>query len=493
MRRWLQFYWERGNPGMRMAYDTVLQSEVSAELAAQNSGFEPYRYECICCGEEVFIAAAHSTKVTAHFRHRSGNNDVECENYLGKYRETDTNSNFKKGNREKAEFYYDNISKTFCLAIKFDEDEIQDYEQQSIDLHLRTEGSDIPFYTLKINGLNFSPDVPTLIPLTDFSTSYYLSNTLDREERKYNFMNCDNAPIFLKILGNDYDFKAKLVRSNIIFTNTKYFVAFQGQYSLPQGVKSSKGVEIEQVFHFETMNRKFSGFIFSIKQHGIPFIDDLLKSWGYRLEASETLTLLWPPTYLIDDINVVASDHVFIFSSFELQARGNINVCSKEITKLSYGISKVRLKSKTKISKKNAEIVIDKAIPSIDDYDAITSSKNFTENFNVPSDGAYYLFNNSGVSPLVNGQNVFLTPNSFIIQYKSNYPVGYIFPCPQKGQTEKELLEDILKHYKRNEDFDSNKFHRFIPSEAISKYIERCKTAGTINSVVMQFIEEGIL
>ena len=478
---------------MRMAYDTILQSEVSAELAAQNSGFEPYRYECICCGEEVFIAAPYSTKVAAHFRHRSGNNDVECENYLGKYRETDTDFNFKKNNRKKVEFYFDSISKTFCLAIKFDEDEIQDYEQQSIDLHLRTEGSEIPFYTLKINGLNFSPDVPTLIPLADFSTSYYLSNTLDGEERKYDFMNCDNAPTFFKVLGNDCDFKARLVRSTIIFTNTKYFVAFQGQYSLPQKVQSSEGMEIEQVFHFKTMNRKFSGFIFSIIQHRIPFINNLLKSWGYRLETSETLTLLWPPTYLIGDTSVVVSDYVFIFSSFELQARGNINVSSKEIMKLSYGISKIRLKPKTKISKKNAEIVIDKAIPSIDDYDVITFSKNFTENFNVPSDGTYHLFNNSGVSTLANGQDVFLTPNSFIVQYKSNYPVGCIFPCSQREPPEKELLEDILKHYKRNEGFDLDKFHGFIFSEAISKYIEGCRNTGTINSVVMQFIKGGIL
>lgn len=478
---------------MRIAYDTILQSEVSAELAAQNSGFEPYRYECICCGEEVFIAAAHSTKVTAYFKHRTGNNDVECENYLGKYGKTNIDSNLRRSNRERVEFYYDSVSKTFCLAVKFDGDEIRNYEQQFVDLKLKTENSDVPFHTLKINNLNFSPDVPTLIPLTDFSISYYLSNTLDGEERKYDFMNCDNAPTFFKILGNDCDFKAKLVRSTIIFTNIKYFVAFQGQHSLPQKVQSSKGMEVEQVFHFETMNRKFSGFVFSITQHGIPFIDNLLKSWGYRLEASETLTLLWPPTYLIGDTSVVASDYAFIFSSFELQGRGNINVCSKEITKLSYGISKVRLKPKTKISKKNAEIVIDKIILPVDDYSVITLSKNFAGIFNVPSNGTYYLFNNSGVSPLVNGQVVFLTPNSFIIQYKFNYPVGYIFPCPQKELTENELLEDILKHYKRDEVFDSTKFHGFVPSKAISKYVKECRIAGTINSAVMQFIKEGIL
>ena len=43
---------------MYKAYDTILQAEVSAVLAAQNGKSEPYRYECLCCGEEVYIAAA---------------------------------------------------------------------------------------------------------------------------------------------------------------------------------------------------------------------------------------------------------------------------------------------------------------------------------------------------------------------------------------------------------------------------------------------------
>lgn len=58
---------------MRKAYDTILQSEVSADLAAKSGGFEPYRYECACCGEEVYVAAAYSTSIVPHFRHRSGN------------------------------------------------------------------------------------------------------------------------------------------------------------------------------------------------------------------------------------------------------------------------------------------------------------------------------------------------------------------------------------------------------------------------------------
>ena len=69
---------------MLQAFDTLLQRTVEAELAAKNRIDEPFRYECLCCGEEVYVAAAKSTKKAAHFRHRRGNSDRECELYLGR-------------------------------------------------------------------------------------------------------------------------------------------------------------------------------------------------------------------------------------------------------------------------------------------------------------------------------------------------------------------------------------------------------------------------
>lgn len=475
---------------MRKAYDIILQSEVSAELAAQNSGFEPYRYECSNCGEEVFVAAPYSTRMVAHFRHRSGNNDVECENYLGQYGTISTDSSSRRNNRERAEFYYNNSTKTFSLALRFSENEIQSYEQQSVDFELRTKDSDMPIRVLKINNMNFSPDVPTLIPLNNFSVSYYLSNTLNGANRKYDFLKRGNTPTFFKLSGNDNDFKAKLIRSTVLYTKTQYFVALHSQYSVPQGIRLPEGIEVGQTFHFKTMNRKFLGFVLSITDK-TPSIDCLLKSWGYQLEASETLTLLWPPAYLIDDASIIQSDYAYIFSSFELQAHGNINMHSEEIIKLSQGISKVKVKPKTKIFKKNAEIVIDTVAPSVDRYNVITPYKNFASTFTVPDDGTYYLFNHSGVSTLTNGQVVFLTPKSSIVRYEFNFPVGYIYPCLQKELTGEELLEDILAHYKRMEAFDSTRFSTLVLSKTTSKYIEKCKITGSINPVVIQFIEEG--
>lgn len=41
---------------MLRAFDTLLQTTVSANAAAANSDNEAFRYECLCCGEEVFLA-----------------------------------------------------------------------------------------------------------------------------------------------------------------------------------------------------------------------------------------------------------------------------------------------------------------------------------------------------------------------------------------------------------------------------------------------------
>lgn len=89
---------------MRKAYDTFLQSEVTADLATKAGSFEPYRYECSHCGEEVRLAAVGSISMVPHFRHRSRNSDVECELYLGQYGSISTDACSRKSKNEGAEF-----------------------------------------------------------------------------------------------------------------------------------------------------------------------------------------------------------------------------------------------------------------------------------------------------------------------------------------------------------------------------------------------------
>ena len=71
---------------MDKAFDTVFQKVVDAGIIARTShgiSDEGFRYQCLYCGEEVYLAAADSTEKAPHFRHRRGNNDIECERYLG--------------------------------------------------------------------------------------------------------------------------------------------------------------------------------------------------------------------------------------------------------------------------------------------------------------------------------------------------------------------------------------------------------------------------
>lgn len=477
---------------MRKAYDTILQSEVSANLVAKSGGFEPYRYECACCGEEVYIAAAHSTSMVPHFRHRSGNNGVECEKYLGKYGAISIDSCSRKSNRERVDFYFEKNTKIFSLGLRFSDDEIKAYEQYNVFFELRSSAAEQTFFTLPINSMNFVPEVPTLIHINKFSFSYFLSNTLNGTKRKYDFFKSDNKPVFFKLLGNDSDYKAKLVRSAVLYTNVSYLVVFQSQYLVSQEVRFSNEVFVEDTFPFETMGKKFLGRVLTIKNKTTQ-IENLLLSWGYQLEASETLTLLWPPAAQVNDVSVIDSSYAFLYSSFELQAYGNINVHSEDIYRVTNEVSKVLIKPKTKVFKKNAEITIDKGDQHPYGFDEISLKESTASTYTVPDDNTYFLFNRSGVKRLSKGQSVSLTPQGEIRRYYYGYLKDRIYPRQKEELTGEYLLDDILSHYRRTEAFDKSVFNLCVLSKTASQYIEKCEASGLINTVAKQFIEEGRL
>ena len=89
---------------MLAAFDTILQTVVTADSAAINGDNEAFRYECLCCGEDVYLAAQDSKYMATHFRHRSGNNDKDCELYLGQCGVIQTSKN-RRNKQERVEFY----------------------------------------------------------------------------------------------------------------------------------------------------------------------------------------------------------------------------------------------------------------------------------------------------------------------------------------------------------------------------------------------------
>lgn len=480
---------------MRKAYDTFLLSEVSAELAANAGSFEPYRYECAHCGEEVRLAAVGSISMAPHFRHRSGNSDIECEHYLGQYGALSTDASSRKSKNERAEFYFDSDTKMFYLGLRFSEDEISAYEQLSTVFELRVASHAQPFYSLPISGRYFAVDTQRLIPLEKFSYSYFLSNTLNGIKRKYEVFNnfTTNAPTFFKMQLGDSSYRAKLVRSSILYTNIPYLIVFQSksQYWSSVDICLPSEINIESTFKFGTMERKFLGKILTITEKTAT-VDSILSTWGYRLEASETLTLLWPPAIFSKDTSLITENVAYLYSTFELQAHGNINVHSKDIKKIENGLTKVNVKSRIKVYKKNAELMIEMCDRESDEYTCI-SEKQTVERENCVSDDSTFMFNRSGVLPLCKGVTVHMTPDSKVRHYTNGYLDGIVVPPEQPAMCGETLLQDVRMYYKRVEAFDGNDFKSLSLSQVAIQYIKDCEKSGLINVAVKYLIKEGCI
>ena len=193
---------------MLYAYDTLLQTVVSADAATANSNNEAFRYECLCCGEEVSLAAQESVYIATHFRHRSGNNDKDCELYLGQYGITPISPVVRGRHQDRVEFYYNNSHKAFYVSFRFSDEEITVYERANSSVEIRSSRADHPFFTQRINHTVFYDDIPEAYVLEKYSDSYYISNTLNNIKREYHLFG-NTGPTFFKIQDGGDDFKGK--------------------------------------------------------------------------------------------------------------------------------------------------------------------------------------------------------------------------------------------------------------------------------------------
>lgn len=478
---------------MRKAYDTILSDYVDAEAVAKSGGIEPYRYECACCWEEVHLCAADSNNQAAHFRHRSGNNNVECENYLGNRNAIISNGLSHRSIRDKIDFYFSSSMKLFSIGIMYSADEISSYEQSGECFQVRNSYTAKPSITIPIRGSRFCPNELELIPISEFSWEYYVSSSSDSKQHKYELFRKDGRgylyPSFFKIHaeGYDSDFKAKLVSSDTLYTNTPYLLVFtHSDYNLI----FQHDVQVGKTMRFRTMGREFSGIVVSFSKKTAR-VEQQLKAWKYKLEANETLTLLWPPSKTVNESMQVYTDYAYLYSTFELQAHGNINVHFDDIVRLEDGISKVSIKGQTKIYKKNTELVLEKCIETSYKYDTISVAHEKSKNYVAPDDSVY-LFNRSGISPMSKGMSVFLTPNCEVRHYSFGYLDSIVAVANDSAAlTDDRLLQDILKHYKRLEVFNWADYETFELSNTAFQYIKSCEKTGLINSAAKYYIAEG--
>lgn len=466
---------------------------VDADTAAKGGGLERYRYECACCWEEVRLCAAYSKHQATHFRHRSGNNNVECENYLGNRSSIISNALSRRNARDNMEFYFSSANKLFSLAVRFSAEEIAEYEQGGTSFQVRSEPKAKPTISIPINGSRYLPDVFEPIPLCEFSWKYYVSLSNDTRQRKYEVFRKDSRgypyPSFFRIQAEDDagNYQAKLTRTETLYTNTPYLMVSIRPY---HSLSSQNGVNIDKVIRFSTMNRDFTAVVVTFTQENKQ-IKQQLEVWKYRLESSETLTLLWPPSSQVNDSVTIKTGSAIIYSSFVLQAHGNTNAHSGDISKLEDGVSKISIAGRTKIYKKNAELVLSKNEDAVSIYDSIVVTRIISKNYTAQDINAY-LFNRSGVLKLSKGTSLPLTTSSTVRHYSCGY-LDCIITAP--NITDKllgtALINEILRYYKRTEEFDYTDFKKLDVSDEAFVYIKSCEKTGLINSAVKRYIREG--
>jgi len=480
---------------MRKAYDTMLSDYVDAQSAAKGGGFEPYRYACACCWEEVHLCAADSCNQATHFRHRSGNNNVECENYLGNSNSIISSALSHRSVRDKIEFYFSNSSKLFSIGVKFDSDEILIYEQNETSFQVRTTPTGATLISVPIKSSRFYPGVSELIPINEFSWEYFVSSSSDFKLHKCELFRKDARgylyPSFFKIQnqGNDGDFKAKFVRSETLYTNTSYLIVFTHSHHT---YSFQNDLQVSKAFKFTTMGRDFTGMVVVFTQKTAR-IEQQLESWKYKLEMNETLTIVWPPAPLVNESMQICANHAYLFSTFEMQAHGNINVHYDDIVKFEDGISRVSIKGRTKIHKKNAELVLEKCEKALCEYDTISVVHETRKNY-LALDDNVYLFNRSGVFPMNKGMSALLTHHSEVRHYSNGYLDSIITVANDAvTMTGANLLQDILIYYKRTEVFNWADYKSLKLSRVALLYIKSCEETGLINSAAKYFIEEGWL
>ncbi len=472
---------------MFRAYDTLLQTVVSADSAAANSDNEAFRYECLRCGEEVFLAAQDSTYRSTHFRHRSGNNDKDCELYLGQYGLVSVVPGNRKSKQERVEFYYDNSHKAFYLCLRFSEAEIIAYEESGINFEIRDLRTSQPFFSRTINHTNFCDDVPEMFMLERYASPYYISNTANKIKREY-YVFSDRRPAFFKVQGDSEDYKAKYIKGSSLYTDVKYFVAWPGQNTAQIRLGRVQGIDIGDSFQFKTMNNCTVWGMKIVFKEKNPKLDELLQLWGYNLSVSEKLTLLWPPAFENNETKNISSSKAYLFSSFSFQGYGNININDDAIHCVSNGITRIDIKDKVKILKKNAEMSIsinDKMFPN----DTVIFSQICADHFKIPNDGDYYRFSSHGVEKLVTGQVVYLTPKSYIAEYRGNYLIKRISMQTVDEMSLEEKIRDALSHYwimAPCDDMDNSN----LP-EIIQEYLSNCQSNGYINQAVKKIVAEG--
>lgn len=476
---------------MDKAFDIVMQSEVDATIIAKISDrfwAERFRYQCLCCGEEVYLAAADSYKTSPHFKHRKGNNDTECERYLGQLGAVQR-FELLKNKQKYIEFYFNRDRMTFEICVSFTEEEFQVYEENSLTVSSKYYAE--PFLSIPINKETFIPGGKNYFTITEFSRDYSISfnSGLNRYTYQEIMRNAEKVNIFRARMQ---DQRCRHQTSRLLYTNTEYIGISENEESL-QELASLEYISLEEkMFSFVTEDREFYGLKFSIKQVESPVLN-FFHRHDYQIETSESFKILWPPVCVRDSRSICTGDTVYVQSSFELIPHGNINVDDAFFRKIGRYILELHVEDEVIIHEKNIDICIQKEgeleIERVPEEPVTTYSDRYT----VSDQYDYFLFDQNGCTQLISGSNVYLSESDRIAGYKNGHIKEYVCACPKEKIAIGQLINDILRYHPQSEPFNPDDFMDITIDETVLLYLESCYRSGRINTVIKRYIKEKLI
>ena len=478
---------------MDKAYDSVLQCEVDAIVLAKtliNLEENRHRYQCLCCGEEVYLAAADSNERTPHFRHRRGNNDTECERYLGQPGALERFVEMRKNKQEYIEFYFNNARMTFEIGASFTEEELEKFEEKKQMMEVSSKYGTKPFLSLPLSREVFIPCEKNYFTITEISSDYYVS--FDFKESYYlcrNVIKTDGKINIFRVKVQDEH--SRRLTTSILYTGIKY-IGISENEEIIQELAELEYVISEDVFSFITDNRRFYGVSFSVSKAEYSVLY-FFQQYDYQIETLEKFNVLWPPVYIKDTYLSCSKDTVFVHSSFELIPYRNTNLAVTNLVKISKDILKLYVNDKASISEKNINVCIRRGKIETE----TTQEKPeiiYSDKYTISDDYDYYLFDKNGCTRLIYGSNIYLSESDRIVGYKNGHAKKCVYAHPKEKTDIRQLLNDILKYHPQSEVFNPDDFMNITTDKAVVLlYLESCYRNGRINTVIKQYIKEGLI
>lgn len=483
---------------MLQAFDTIMQCVVSADEVAKNNIAEPFRYECLCCGEEVHIAAALSKKRASHFRHLHGNRDKDCELYLGKILQTKTGlagavAVAQRRAHSRAEILFDLSQRIFYFSASFSEEKISEYEQEQCELQIKNGFGRETLESVKINRANFAPDAPVLFPLRLSSNSCLISiknksRLGSAQTALYEILKNIDFPTFFKIrINQEDDHMAKRHTDGLIYTDTKYYVIAMRQEFIQKLCRYS-GVNVSAIDEISALGRIIYGAELVCSDVSKELFE-LFQYFGYCLRKAERVNLLWPPVASVDGVLCCKANAVFLSSTFDLRPKSNIS-CFPEDLQREGELYKVDLSNPIRISQSNGNIIQIEKNMSAPTIEPLTPTVDYATSLLIPDDSTYYGAGPAGYALLPPGRH-YLTEHEHVIRFLGNYPIAeYVLP-KNDAATAVRLLMNIRRYYKVLITYCDELLEGCQLSKVAQIYIEECRQTGTINTKVLEYIKAG--